>query len=137
MTPEERREAFGSFDPDRFAAEAPERWGSIDPYTESARRTSAYTAEDRHRQRPVAHDLDERFLSLVGTGIAADSEEAASLVDARRDHITRCFYEGTPEIHAGLGTMYASDERFRININEAGEGLAGYLSAAIAARYTG
>ena len=71
------------------------------------------------------------------TGARADSAEAAASVDAHRAHITKWFYDCTPEIHAGLGTMYVADERFRTNINKAGDGLAEYQSAAIAARYAG
>ncbi|MEN8234367.1 MAG: TipAS antibiotic-recognition domain-containing protein [Actinomycetota bacterium] len=52
-------------------------------------------------------------------------------------HISELFYECTPEIHAGLGAIHAADGRFRSNIDKAGEGLAEYLSATIAARYTG
>lgn len=40
-------------------------------------------------------------------------------------------------MHAGLGQMYAIDRRFATNIDEAGEGLADYMSAAIAALYAG
>ena len=135
MTPEERLEAFGGFDPDEFTAETQERWGSTDAYAESSRRTPAYTPDDWKRQRSEAGDLDQRFLALMDAGIEADSEEAAILVDAHRAHITEWFYECTPEIHAGLGAMYVADERFGTNIDRAGDGLAGYLSAAIAARY--
>ncbi|MEA3502363.1 MAG: TipAS antibiotic-recognition domain-containing protein [Actinomycetota bacterium] len=135
MTPEERLEAFGNFDPDEFAAEAQERWGSTDAYAESARRTSTYAPRDWRRRRSEADDLDQRFLALIDAGVAADSEEAAALVDAHRAHITKWFYACSPEIHAGLGTMYAADGRFTSNIDKAGEGLAGYLSAAIEARY--
>lgn len=137
MTPEERFESFGDFDPDEFSAEASERWGSTNAYTVSARRTNAYTPADWKQQRSEADDLDQRFLALMDTGIAVDSETAATLVDAHRGHVTKWFYECTPEIHAGLGAMYGFDERFRTNINETGEGLAEYLSAAIEARYAG
>ena len=46
LTPEERLEVFGPFDPDEHAAEAQERWGDTDAYRESARRTARYTKAD-------------------------------------------------------------------------------------------
>lgn len=44
--------------------------------------------------------------------------------------ITDHFYPCTPEIPAGLGKMYTADERFRRNIDAAGDG----GTAALAAR---
>lgn len=135
MTPEERLEAFGDFDPDEFADEARERWGDSDAYRESVRRTSAYTPADWKRQRAETDEIYQALLTLMAADTPEDSPEAAALVDAHRGQITKWFYDCTPEIHAGLGAMYVADERFRTNINTSGDGLAEYLSAAIEARY--
>ena len=135
MTPEKRLQAFGDFDPQEHADEARERWGGTDAYAESARRTGSYTVDDWQRVSAEADELKEGFLRLIADGTPADSTKAAALVDAHRAHITKWFYECTPEIHAGLGSMYVADERFRANMDKAGDGLAAYQSAAIAARY--
>jgi DNA-binding transcriptional MerR regulator len=137
MTPEERLQAFGDFDPDEYAEEAQQRWGDTDAFAESALRTKAYTVDDWQRQSAEADEVNQGFLRLMAAGAAADSDEAGALVDAHRAHITKWFYECTPEIHAGLGALYVADERFRTNINKAGDGLAEFQSAAIAARYAG
>ena len=137
MTPEEKLQAFGDFDPEEHAEEAKERWGGTDAYAESERRTGSYTVDDWQRVSAEADELNEGFLRLMADGTPADSTKAAALVDAHRAHITKWFYECTPEIHAGLGSMYVTDERFRANIDRAGNGLAAYQSAAIAARYAG
>ena len=136
MTPEEKLEAFGDFDPDEFADEARERWGDSDAYRESVRRTSAYAPADWKRQRAETDEIYQALLTLMATNTPEDSPEAVALVDAHRAQITKWFYDCTPEIHAGLGAMYVADERFRANINASGNGLAEYLSAAIEARYT-
>ncbi len=135
MTPEEKLEAFGDFDPDGFADETRERWGNSDAYGESVRRTSAYTPADWKRQRAETDEIYQALLTLMAADTPEDSPEAAALVDAHRAQMTKWFYDCTPEIHAGLGTMYVTDERFRTNINASGDGLAEYLSAAIEARY--
>ena len=135
MTPEQRPAAFDDFDPEAHAAEAEKRWGSSPAYVQSTERTRSYTAEDWERERQEASDLDQRFLGLIDAGISPDSTEAALLVDAYRAHITRWFYDCTPEIHAGLGVMYAADPRFADHFNGVGDGLAAYLSAAITTRY--
>lgn len=135
MTPEEKLDVFGTFNPDDHAAETEERWGHTDSYSESMLRTESYTPEDWKRQSEEGRGISEALLVLMSEGVTCDSEQASHLVDAHRAHISRWFYECTPEMHAALGTMYVDDERFRSNIDEAGEGLAGYLSAAISARY--
>lgn len=135
MTPEEKLKAFGDFDPEEHAEEAAERWGGTDAYTESARRTDSYAVDDWQQVSAEADEVNRGFLLLMDSGTPADSVEAAALVDAHRAHITKWFYECTPEIHAGLGAMYVTDERFRTNINQVGDRLAEYQSAAIAARY--
>lgn len=135
MTPEEKLRAFGDFDPEVHADEVKERWGNTDAYVESARRTGSYTPDDWQQLSSEADDVNAALLGLIDAGIPAHSAHAAALVDAHRAHITKWFYACSPEIHAGLGQMYVADERFRTAIDKAGEGLAEYLSAAIAARY--
>lgn len=135
MTPEEKLRVFGDFDPDEYAEEVEERWGGTDAYAESVRRANSYTAEDWKRHQAEADAINQGLLALMAEGVAPDSDRAVALVDEHRDLITRWFYDCTPEIHAGLGAMYVADERFRANIDKAGEGLARYLSDAIAARY--
>ena len=137
MTPEEKLQAFGDFDPDEYAGEAEERWGGTDAYAESLRRSGSYSAEDWKHLSAETDELNRGFLRLMENGAPADSAESDALVDAHRAHITKWFYECTPEIHVGLGDMYVADERFRTQINKAGEGLAEYQFAAIAARYAG
>ena len=69
----------------------------------------------------------------MDAGHPATHADAMDLAEAHRNHISTWFYECSYEIHAGLGEMYLADERFRTNIDKAGEGLAEYLAAAIAA----
>lgn len=126
---------MNDFDPEAYADEARERWGETDAYAESARRTGSYTPDDWQQVSSEANDVNQALLALMDAGIPADSADAAALVDAHRAHITKWFYTCSPEIHAGLGAMYVADERFRSYINRAANGLAEYLSAAIAARY--
>ncbi|RSO21597.1 MerR family transcriptional regulator, partial [Streptomyces sp. WAC 06725] len=49
LTPEEKFEVFGDFDPDDYAGEVRERWGGTEAYKESQRRTATYTKEDWKR----------------------------------------------------------------------------------------
>ena len=46
LTPEEKQEVFGSFDPDNHNEEVKSRWGNTDAYKQSAKKTANYTKED-------------------------------------------------------------------------------------------
>lgn len=133
MKPEEMLDVFGDFDPAEHHAEAEERWGGTDSWTESNRRVAGYTQTDWRQIKDESTAINRQLLDLMAKDIPADSVEAQGLAEAHRNHISKWFYECTPEIHAGLGQMYVSDLRFKENIDNEGEGLAEYLSAAIAA----
>jgi len=135
MTAEEKLSVFGDFDPTEHEEEAKQRWGGTAAYEQSARRTNSYTQQDWEAIKAEADGIYAAFVALMNDEVDPTSEEAAKLVDAHRTHISRWFYECSPEIHSGLGQMYLEDERFRANIDQSGHGLAEYLAAAIAARY--
>ena len=133
MTNEEMLEVFDGFDPAKHDEEAKERWGDTDAYQESMRRTSSYAKQDWEAHKADNAEINEAFLALMEAGTTADSAEAQAVAERHRGLITKWFYECTPEIHAGLGQMYVADIRFTENIDKAGEGLAQYMSDAIAA----
>jgi len=135
MTPEEKLAVFGDFDPDAHTDEVLERWGDSGTYRESIRRTATYDADTWVRIRAENDAISRRFVALMDAGVLPDAAEARVLVDEHRAHISRWYYECTPQIHAGLGVMYATDPRFAKNIDKAGDGLSAYLSDAIAAAY--
>ena len=133
MTAEEMLEVFGDFDLGEHKAEVEERWGGTDAYNESTSRVSRYTKRDWLQVRGEADAINQQLLALMASGVAAYSVEAIDLAEEHRAHITKWFYECSPDIHAGLGGMYIADSRFKDNIDKAGDGLAEYLSEAIAA----
>ena len=120
-------------EPADHESEVRQRWGDTEAYRESARRTARYTHEDWAEIGREADDINRVFLDLMAAG--APAGDAAAVVDRHREHISKWFYECTPEIHTGLGQMYIGDARFTTKIDQAGDGLARYLADAIAARY--
>jgi MerR family transcriptional regulator, thiopeptide resistance regulator len=133
ISDEDMLEVFGEFDPNEYEAEVEERWGATDAYRESTRRASSYTKQDWETLGAEADEISAEFLELMDAGVAADSPEATAVAERHRAHISKWFYDCTPEIHAGLGRMYVADSRFTENIDKAGPGLAQYMSEAIAA----
>ncbi|MEJ8643127.1 MerR family transcriptional regulator [Streptomyces sp. MS1.HAVA.3] len=133
LTPEEKFEVFGDFDPDEHAEEAERRWGGTDAYKESARRTASYTKEDWQRVQAQAEDLNRRFAALLGSGTPAESGEAMDLAEEHRGWINGSYYFCTYEIHTCLGEMYVADERFTAYYDAVRPGLAVFVRDAILA----
>ena len=133
LSPEEKFEVFGDFDPDRYEEEVQERWGETDAYAQSERRTSAYRKEDWLRIKAEGEDVEARFAAAMQAGVPADSEQAMDLAEEARQQISRNFYDCPPGMHAGLGRMYVEDERFTAYYERIAPGLAQYVSTAVQA----
>lgn len=133
LTPEEKFEVFGDFDPDQYAAEAEERWGGTEEYKESARRSASYTKEDWQRITEEANGIHGRLAALMDSGAAAGSEAAMDLAEEHRGWLNRNHYTCAYELHTCLGEMYVSDERFTAYYEAIHPGLAVFLRDAIVA----
>lgn len=129
----EKLEGFGAFDPSAYEEEAKERWGDSDAYRQSTKRTSKYTEDDWTAIQDEIAEIYAAFVALMDQDMPSDSPQATHLAERHRAHISRWFYDCSSEIHAGLGQMYVADIRFTKNIDKHGEGLAAYMSEAIAA----
>src|SRR4029453_9061239 len=73
LTPEERFEVFGDFNPDDYAEEAQQRWGGTDAFAGSARRASGYTKTDWVRFKAQSEDWSRRLPEAMDAGLAPDS----------------------------------------------------------------
>ena len=133
LTPEERLEVFGDFDPDAHAAEAEGRWGQTDAYRESARRVARYTKEDWQRIKAQGQAAVEQVVAAMRAGKPADSAEAMAGAEAHRRQIDDAFYACSYEMHVGLAEMYLADPRFTATYEKIAPGLAQYLHDAIKA----
>ena len=131
LTPEERAETFGEFDPGAHRAEAEQRWGDTDAYRESNRRTSGYTKVDWLRIKAEAAAIHERLAAGLAAGVPAGDSQAMDLAEAHRQHLTRWFYDCSYEFHRKLGEMYVADPRFTEHYEAVAPGLAAYLRDAI------
>ena len=112
-----------------YYEEAKERWGVTAAWREF---------EGRSGSAKEAGDGLMKLFARLGKlkDISPESDEAQAAVTDIQRYITDHFYECSDEILAGLGEMYASDERFKKNIDKAGgEGTAEFARDAIRARF--
>lgn len=133
LTPQERLEVFGDFDPDAHAGEVQERWDDTDAYRASTRRTARYTKADWERIKAEGGAVVERLAAAMLAGQPADGPEAMDAAEAHRRHIDAAFYPCSYEMHTGLARMYVADPRFTATYEAVAPGLAGYLHDAILA----
>ena len=108
------------------------RWGNTAAYGEYSQKTKKYTKDKWKEANDGLMSIFAEFAACKASGASADSAEAQSLVSKLKAHITANYYACTDEIIAGLGKMYASDERFKKNIDKYGEGTAEFTADAIA-----
>jgi DNA-binding transcriptional MerR regulator len=133
LTPEERFEVFGDFNPDDHAAEVEERWGDTDAYRESARRTRGYTKADWQRIKAEGQAAVDKLVAAMQAGKPAGSREAMDGAELHRLQIDRNFYPVSYEMHVGLAEMYLADPRFTEHYEKIAPGLAQYVHDAIKA----
>ncbi|HEX6474220.1 MAG TPA: MerR family transcriptional regulator [Candidatus Limnocylindria bacterium] len=140
LSPEERLEVFGEFEPDEHAAEVQERWGETDAYRESMRRTRGYTKADWQRIKAEGQAAVDALVAAKRAGKPADSPEAMDGAELHRLQIDRNFYPCSYEMQTGLAQMYLADPRFTATYERIQPGLAQYVHDAIvanAARHAG
>ena len=134
LTPEERFEVFGDFDPDVHADEAATRWGDTDAVPRvGAPGRALYGKDDWARIKAEGSAINDRLAAAMQAGLPADGPEAMDAAEAHRLQIDRWFYACSPEMHVGLAEMYVADPRFTKTYEDVAPGLAEYLRAAIIA----
>ena len=131
MSAEELLDVFGDFDPSEHAEEVETRWGATAQLVESQLRTSRYSADDWRAIKAESTEINEAIAAAIDAGQVPESPVGRELARRHRAHISKWFYECTPEVHGGLGEMYVADPRFRESFDATREGVAEFLAAAI------
>ena len=114
-----------------YSTETRSRWGDTAAYREHEQKTKNYTIDKWAEANDGLMAIFAEFAACKNRGTSADSPEAQALVANLQAHITENYYSCTDEILAGLGKMYAADERFKKNIDKYEEGTAEFASEAI------
>ena len=127
LTPEERLEVFGDFEPENHKEEVERRWGNTEAYRQSRRRVASYTKKEWVRIKAEQEEVEKNLAAAFESGAAPESEQAMDAAEAHRRHIDRWFYDCGYEIHRGLGEMYVSDDRFRAHYDGRSPGLSEFI----------
>ena len=71
-----------------------------------------------------------RARNVEGTEVV---RRVTAIAEDHRQHISRRFYDCSPELHASLADMYVADERFAAHYERRAAGLAQYVHDAVKA----
>lgn len=124
---------FNDFDPALYEEEVQQRWGDTDAYRESTRRAKHYSEADWQKIKAEGNEIISRLAELLAQGFSPQDEQSVGAVESYRLHIGRWFYPCSREMHAQLGKMYVSDNRFTTNFDKVRSGLAQFICDATAA----
>ena len=122
---------FGGFDftSNPYEDEARQLWGD-----EMIDRSNAHIKSHSQReQEMMAKAMDDLFAQLADIRFEAPASEIAQkAMDKMFKHFNYAFgVTYSPEAFAGIGRMYVEDERFTVNVDKYGEGLANFLAEAM------
>ena len=125
--------SFDNSEFENYKQEVKEKWGKTEAYREYSEKTKDYSKDKQNILADEMNDIFCEFALCMKNGNNADSDAAQTLVQRLQAHITENYYNCTNEILAGLGQMYAYDDRFRENIDKNGNGTAEFVCKAIIA----
>lgn len=123
MTNKEKFEGF-DFSNNSYEQEARERWGS-----EKVDEANAYIAGMTENQQQQFNDIFRKLAAI--RDLSPSSKEAQELIKEWYDMLNT-ISKYSLDAFKGLGQMYVLDERFTNNIDQFGEGLAVFMSEAMA-----
>ena len=123
--------AFDNSEFEKYKDEAQKKWGKTHAYREHAEKTRGYSGQKWNDLAQGMDGIMAEFAACMKNGDAPVSAAAQALVGKLQAHITENFYHCTAQILAGLGQMYAADERFKSNIDRHGQGTAQFIREAI------
>ena len=108
-----------------------EKWGNTDSYQEHQEKTKNYSKEKWITLENEMNDIFNSFSEYMKQEKELNSIETQNLVKTLQNHISENYYLCTNDILLGLGQMYVSDERFKMNIDKNADGTAEYVYNAI------
>ncbi len=114
-----------------YEAEAKEKWGDTQAYSDFENKTNAYSKEKWIDVNAGLYSLIIEFAECKKLGAKPSDLSAQKLVKKWQDYISGNYYECTREILSGLGVMYVADERFTYNMDKYEKGTTEFISKAI------
>ena len=113
------KKIFDGFDPEQYADEVKQRWGT-DAYRISAQRTNSYTEADWQRCKDEQGAIYADALAARAAGVRPDEPRAMDIAERHRLSFDRWFYPCSTQMHSGLADMWEADRRYADSIDKYG-----------------
>ena len=109
LTPEERFEVFGDWEPvPGYGEQAEQRWGHTAEWRQAQERMSGFAKEDFVRMQAEQASWVRRLLAAMDEDVSPDSERAMDLAEEHRQLIGT-LYDCSPARHLQIAEMYANE----------------------------
>jgi DNA-binding transcriptional MerR regulator len=118
----------------KYGTEVREKYGD-DTVNQSNAKLQNMTQEEYERANRLAEDIHKTLAEAFNTGDPS-SDAAQEAAELHKQWISMYWPQYSKEAHAGLGDMYAADERFKAYYDKDQDGVAEFLRDAIYV-YTG
>ncbi len=133
LTPEEQLEIFGTARFAEHSAEAGRRWANTEQWTESQRRTVAYTKDDWVLIKVEADANIQAFVKAIDACEPATGPVAMHAAEEHRAHLSRWFYPCSHAQHRDVAADYVSDPESSAAWDQIAPGFTRYVHDAILA----
>ena len=127
MSQKQLFEEFSEEKQKEYQAEAERRWGEA-KVKESQKRWGSYSAEEKKRVMAEGEAIYQDIIAAMPLG--PTSPQVQGMIARWHQHL-RYFYEPTPEILLGLGSLYNDDPDFNATFTRMHPDLARFMKEAI------
>ncbi len=118
---------FKGFDPNAYEEEVKSRWGDMPAYAQSRKRTKNYSDKDWAEMKSEEIAIWQDAAKAMTSGADPMGATARDLAHRHREHISRWFYDCSPDMHKRLSEMWLADTRFQKTIDAHGVGLTDWM----------
>jgi DNA-binding transcriptional MerR regulator len=121
---------FQGFDETQYEEEVQQRWGHTPQYTESQKKWTSYSKDQREAIKAAGGDLTIR---MVGSDpqLSADDPDVQAAVGEYFDYLNRYFYTCDLDFLRNLADMWVQDPRFAVNYERIRPGGAEFVRQAV------
>jgi len=124
------KEYFEGFDETRYEDETRERWGQMPQYTESQRKWSSYTKDQKDKIEIEGGKIVERMVT-ENPDVSADDPDVQVAVSEYYDYLNKYFYTCDVGFLRSLADMWVQDPRFAVNYEQVRKGGAAFVREAV------
>ena len=116
---------------EKYKSETIKKWGNTETYKEFTTKTKDYSTDKLNYIGDKLNSIFKSFSVYLVEQKDPNSEDVQNLVNILKNYISDNLYLCNNEMLLNLGTLYVTDERFKMNIDKYCIGNADYINDSI------